>query len=115
MAQHSMFSSGIANSSLAVAELMREFGHEVDLIQTVGNAAWWDDCKSLQGKWRVVKLDDAKDYDLVIEIDRLMILTEMRKRIAKTCVLVMRKPFILHELEAVLFPTPQTPRREFAG
>jgi GR25 family glycosyltransferase involved in LPS biosynthesis len=115
MAQHSMFSSGMANSSLAVAELMREFGHDVDLIQTTGDSTWWDDCKSLEGKWRVVKLADAKDYDLVIEIDRLMILTEMRKRIAKTCVLVMRKPFILQELEAVLFPTTQTPRREFAG
>jgi GR25 family glycosyltransferase involved in LPS biosynthesis len=115
MAQHSMFSSGVANTSLAVAELMREFGHEVDLIQTAGAATWWDDCKSLAEKWRIVTVADAKDYDLVIEIDRLMLLEDMRKRIAKTSVLVLRKPFILHELEAVLFPTVQTQKREFAG
>ena len=115
LAQHSMFSSGIANTSLAVAELLREFGHDVDLIQVAGDPKWWDDCKGLSKNWNLVSIDDAKEYDLLFEVDRVTLPADKRKKIAKKAIMVMRKPFILQEMELTLFPTTQTPKREFEG
>ena len=63
--QHSMFSSGATHTSLAVAELMREFGHEVEFIQFAGDKTWWDDCQALGAQWKVVSINDAKNYDLI--------------------------------------------------
>ena len=113
--QHSMFSAGITNTSLAIAELMREFGHEVELIQMAGTHSWWDDCKSLQKFWKVVSVEQATGYDLIFEIDRMMLTTEKRREITKQSIWVIRKPFLIHELEANLFPTTVTPKRELEG
>ena len=63
-AQHSMFSSGVANTTLAIAELMREFGHDVEFVQLVAEKTWWDDCSSLGKQWKVVPIEEAKGYDL---------------------------------------------------
>ena len=113
-AQHSMFSSGMANTTLAVAELMREFGHDVDLIQ-LGEKLWWDDCEALSTHWKIVLAADAKDYDLVFEIDRMMLPTDKRSKMTRKSILVLRKPFLLQELESCLFPTTSTIKREFEG
>ena len=114
-AQHSMFSSGIANTSLAIAELMREFGHDAHLIQMTGRQAWWDDCPSLGKHWKVVPAEDATDYDIIFEVDRLTLSPEKRKRMGKKFIWIIRKPFLLAELEASLFPTTITIKREFEG
>ena len=113
--QHSMFSSGATNTSLAVAELMREFGHEVEFIQFAGDKTWWDDCRALGAQWKVVTINDAKNYDLVFEVDRMNLPTEVRARISRKSVWIVRKPFLLQELELGLFPTTMTLKREFAG
>ena len=113
--QHSMFSSGATNTSIAVAELMREFGHDVELIQFVGDKTWWDDCQSLGSQWKVVTMAEATGYDLIFEIDRMTLSTEVRARICRKSVLVVRKPFLLQELEVALFPTTMTLKREFTG
>ena len=106
--EHSMFSGGIANTSLAVAELFEALGHEVTLV-TVTNQDWWDDCQTLKRK--VVALNDVSGLDLMVEIDRLMLSTEARKRVATNSVLLLRNPFLLQEMEASLYPTTQTPKR----
>ena len=111
--QHSMFSAGIANTSIAVAELMRELGHTVELIQLAEKQTWWDDCLGLSKHWTVVSINDAKEYDLIFEIDRLVLAKEKRKALTKKSILVLRKPFLLQELESSLFPTSITIRREF--
>lgn len=105
-----MFSAGIANTSLAVAELFEALGHEVTLV-TVTTQDWWDDCQTLKRK--VVPLKDASGLDLMVEIDRLMLSTEIRKRF--TSVLLLRNPFLLQEIESSLYPTTQTPKREYEG
>jgi hypothetical protein len=110
-----MFSSGATNTSFAVAELMREFGHEVEFIQFNGDKSWWDDCQSLSPQWKVVHINDAKNYDLIFEVDRMTLPTEVRTRISRKCVWLVRKPFLLQELEIAIFPTTMTMKREFAG
>lgn len=114
-AQHSMFSSGVANTTLAIGELMREFGHDVEFVQLATGKAWWDDCSSLGKQWKVVSIEEAKGYDLLFEIDRMTLPTEKRAAMTKKSIWVIRKPFLLQELEACLFPTTQGPKREFAG
>lgn len=115
LAQHSMFSSGLTNTSLAIAELMRMLGHDVEFIQVGEKVGWWDDCTTLEKSWKMVSVADATGYDLIFEIDRLVLTTEKRKRVASQSVWIIRKPFILQELEASLFPTTATPKREFEG
>ena len=89
--QHSMFSSGGANTSLAIAELFEGLGHEVSLVSLNGQT-WWDDCEA--AKRPVVSVKDASGLDLVIEIDRMMLPKEHRAKIARHCVWLIRHPFI---------------------
>jgi alpha(1,3/1,4) fucosyltransferase len=112
--QHSMFSSGVANTSLAIGELLKGLGHEVTLV-TISDKTWWDDCEGQKGEWSVVSVADATGFDLLVEIDRMMLPTDKRKKIANTSVWLVRHPFLISELEASLFPTAQTPKREFEG
>lgn len=109
--QHSMFSSGLANTSLAIAETLRDQGHDVTLL-SLTNQLWWDDCE--EAKFPVIPVAEAKDFDVLFEIDRMMLPSEKRA-FARHTVWVIRHPFILGELEATLFPTAHTPKREFEG
>jgi GR25 family glycosyltransferase involved in LPS biosynthesis len=109
-----MFSAGIANTSLAAAELFSALGHETFLVN-VGKNEWWDDCTSLKGVYKVVSLSDVSGLDLLIEIDRLMLSTQTRKRVTAASVLFLRSPFLLQEIEASLYPTTQTAKREYEG
>lgn len=111
---HSMFSTGIANTSLAVAELCVALGHTVTLVN-VSKGDWWNDCKTLKDSWTVTPVADVSGLDLIIEIDRLMIPTDMRKRMAATAILLLRNPFLIQEIEATLYPTTHTARREYEG
>ena len=91
MIQHSMFSSGLAYTSLAIAEMMRELGHEVELIQTTADssATWWDDCKGLAPHWKVVHAAEATGYDILFEIGRLTISPEKRARMTARSIWVL--------------------------
>ena len=111
---HSMFSTGIANTSLAVAELCVALGHTVTLVNT-SKEGWWNDCKSLKHSWTVTAASDVSGLDLLIEIDRLMVPTDMRKRMTSAAVLLLRNPFLIQEIEASLYPTTHTARREYEG
>jgi len=114
--QHSMFSSGMANTSLAIAELMRELGNEVELIQMITEpASWWDDCKALAPHWKVVHAAEATGYDLLFEIGSLTVSAEKRARMTLRSIWVLRQGFLLKEMEACLFPTNLTLKREFQG
>jgi len=99
---------------MAIAELLKGMGHDVTLISITDNT-WWDDCKTLEASFKVVPLKDAHDYDIVFEMDRMMLTTDIRSRVAKNSIWIVRKPFILNELESALFPTTLMPKRDFAG
>ena len=113
-AEHSMFSAGIANTSLAVAEMCAALGHTVTLVN-VAKSEWWEDCVTLKGAYTTTRIADASGLDLLIELDRLMLSSEKRKRIATASVLLLRSPFLLQEIEASLYPTTQTAKREYQG
>jgi hypothetical protein len=79
MIEYSTFSSGMTNTSIAVAELLQSLGHTVTLLSIKGTQPWWDDCQQLQKLFRVAHLDTmdlsgnrpdpvAKPYDLIFEI-----------------------------------------------
>ena len=112
--EHSMFSAGIANTSLALAELFKGLGHDVTLVNVTKNE-WWDDCTSLKGVYTVTHLTDVSGLDLIVEIDRLMLSAATRKLVATASVLLLRNPFLLQEMEASLYPTTQTAKREYEG
>ncbi len=111
-----MFSTGYTNTGLAIAELMREAGHEVVFLNTAGNGkGWWDDCADLKNYWSIVKVDDARDFDLIIEIESLTLSAEQRTRAGGRSVLVLRHPAILSELESVLFASSKAGQRDITG
>lgn len=122
--EQSMFSSGTTNASLAVAELMRELGHDVRLVHMGPDAVqWWDDCRGLAENWRVNRLADFGEgrvegvLDVVFEIGRLTLSAETRRTIAPSgrCIWVLRQPYLLGELEASIFPQVATPKRDLEG
>ena len=114
--QFSLFSSGAGGTSLAVAEAFRNMGNEVWIANTHSETEWWDDCPSLKGIWasflcRVSDLKagkfpgDKKPFDLFIEVEKPVFSSpEERKLVASSCVWLLRKSPILHDIEATLFP-----------
>jgi len=112
--EHSMFSAGIANTSVAAAELFAALGHEVTLVMT-SKKDWWDDCTSLKDSFKQSSLADVSGLDMLVEIDRLMVSTNMRAEKAKHRILLLRNPFLLQEIEASLYPVTQTPLRQYEG
>lgn len=114
--QHSMFSGGVTNASIAIAESLQGSGHYVDFINySRGSQQWWDDCTSMKGRIPVVRLPDASGYDLVIEIDRFIMPPTERRRVGKKSVWIHRHPFMISETENVLFPTETTMLRDLSG
>jgi alpha(1,3/1,4) fucosyltransferase len=113
--QFSMFSGGIAGASIALGETLRSQGHDVILVNVVGsledNKKWWDDCKTLQDKWKVVHVHDPNLHvDVLFEMGALCGSKEERKRIATYHIWVVRKPVILSEIENSIFPLTNTLR-----
>ncbi len=114
--QHSAFSSGMLQDTLGIAEVMRELGHEVHLLQMVDNPkGWFDDISGVAKFWTVKLATDASGYDLLIQTGRLVITAERRKVIAKNSVWVVTRPFLLAEMEASIFPAALTPARDVTG
>ena len=111
--QHSMFSSGLANASISVAELMISLGHTADLINIRDDTEWWDDCNAISIP--VVKKSEAVQYDIVFEIDRMTLSKEERPRLAKKSIWILRHPFIIGEMESALFPVSPTTKRDLEG
>ena len=105
--EHSMFSSGIATTTLAIAELMKGLGHEATLLNVRGTNIWWEDCVALKPIFKVVNLDDnAPDsrYDIVFEIAPLTLTAIQRSALSVRSIWVVRKPFVLQEIEQSIYP-----------
>jgi hypothetical protein len=112
--QFSMFSSGVANTSIATYEMLSALGHTVELVN-MHTAPWWDDCKGLESSFKVVPISDASGYDILFEIDRLILLEKERKRMAAKSVWILRHTFLVQEIELCLYPLATTPKRELGG
>ena len=115
--EHSMFSSGIASTSLAISELMKGLGHEPTLLNVRGKKSWWDDCGVLQTIFKVAHLEEATSdtpYDLIFEIAPLTLTAAQRATLATRCIWLIRKPFVLQEIEQSIYPLMCSPR-DLAG
>ena len=123
--QYSFFSGGAGGASLAIAEVFRNLGYEVWLINTNGDAEWWDDCKSMREAWKNSMVNgvsvregklpgDGKPFDLIIEVERTFFMSteERRKATGSTghCVWLHRKSPIFHDIEASLYPFDMSKR-----
>ena len=110
--EHSMYSSGTANTSLAVAELCRALGYEPSLINIRGSKLWWEDCEALKKVFPVVQLEDLKEptFDIIFEIGPHTLTIVERALIARTSIWILRKPFVLQEIESSIFPIMRGPR-----
>jgi alpha(1,3/1,4) fucosyltransferase len=117
LVEFSMFSSGLANTSVAIAELMKGLGHEATLLNVRGKNAWWDDCTPLKGIFKVVHLEDLPSelhFDILFEICPLSLTSAQRQSLATRSVWVLRKPFVLQEIEQSIYPV-STDGRDLAG
>jgi GR25 family glycosyltransferase involved in LPS biosynthesis len=112
--QHSMFSAGHPNSSIAIAECFQFSGHDVILIHQQPEADWWDDVLTLKSKFKgSMSLNDAltisSPLDLLIEVSFLISPTN-RAKIAKYCVWYNRKPLMFSDIETTAYNCRQTGR-----
>ena len=116
--QYSFFSGGAGGASLAIAEVFRNLGHEVWLLNTNGDTEWWDDCKSMRETWknfmvnatmiREGKLPGDTPFDLIVEVERTFFMSAEERRRATGpkghCVWLHRKSAVFHDIEASLYP-----------
>jgi GR25 family glycosyltransferase involved in LPS biosynthesis/glycosyltransferase involved in cell wall biosynthesis len=110
--QFSIFSGGGASTVISVAETLKRMGHDITLINLTGSATWWDDLQSLKSLFSTVCVDDIKEpsFDLVLEVAMTLPSAEVRRRISKNCVWVVRKPLLLGDIENTIFPVSMTKR-----
>ena len=116
--QYSFFSGGAGGASLAIAEVFRNLGHEVWLLNTNGDTEWWDDCKSMRETWKAFmingsmvregKLPGDTPFDLIVEVERTFFMSAEERRRATGpsghCVWLHRKSAVFHDIEASLYP-----------
>jgi len=110
--EFSVFSSGNTNASIAVAELMKGLGHEVTLLNIHGTTSWWDDCKVLEKIFTVKHLENnlAETYDIIFEIGPNTLSASQRKSLTNCAIWIVRKPFVLTEIESSIFPISERSR-----
>jgi len=119
MIEHSVYSSGITNTALAIAELCKGLGYSPTLLNIHGTKPWWDDCPGLKQAFPVQHLDEIREcaaplFDILFEIGPLTVKAAQRSMISKCSIWVIRKPFALDEIEASIFPISKS-QRELEG
>ena len=117
--QHSMFSSGTVNTTIAVAELFRELGHTVELVHAnTAASSWWTDCTEMEKSWTVRSIESfTKEdmYDVLFEIGILQFPPEIRQKVAKKVIWIVRSNFVMKEIEESVYPKEATLKRSFDG
>ena len=108
--QHSVFSSGASQTSLALAELFTYMGNKCTLIHT-GEETWWEDVTSLKGTWPCLRDTDvvAGQFDRIFEVTLCPRLRELAP-----CIWIVRKAPLFHDMEACVVPYP-LPKRDVMG
>jgi len=113
LVEYSVFSSGNTNTSIAIAEMMAGLGHTVSLLNIKGKKAWWDDCVAISRIIKVVHLEDLESvqtFDLLFEVGQLTLTAAQRASLAPASIWILRKPFVLNEIESSIYPVTAPPR-----
>lgn len=115
--QFSFFSGGGSSTTIATAELCKKLGHDIYLVNTNGTQEWWDDCKSLKADYpNILHLENLKNLtgepplDVLLEVSTLITTADLRRKIARQCIWVVRKPMLLNDIENSIFPLTSTKR-----
>jgi len=104
--EHSFYSNGSPTTAISLADALKKFGHEVVLININGIREWYDDVESIMNLYvrkNFAELKTDEVFDIVIDIDGYVVPKE-RKRIAKSVVVFVRKPFFLSSSESCVYP-----------
>ena len=106
--QYSMFSGGLANTTITFYELMKTLGHDVTILNTNIEVTWYDDCKTLQPTIQVCNINDNTEiYDFVLELVPFLD-GEKRKLLGKRFVSFHRKSVLIPTIEYSLYPIINT-------
>ena len=115
--QFSFFSGGGSSTTIATAELCKKLGHDIYLVNTNGTQEWWDDCKTLKSEYpNILHLENLKNstgdapLDVLLEVSTLILTAELRRKIAKQCIWLVRKPVLLNDIENSIYPLTSTKR-----
>ena len=107
--QHSMFSSGMTNTTIALYELFKLLDHEVFLLNTNTRSEWFDDCKNLKTKIETIQISRDQitfenPMDLLIELFPYFENEKERKKFGKDSVFLFRKNILIPLIESSLYP-----------
>ena len=110
--QHSMFSGGLANTTIALLESFRTLGCDVTLLNT-HPTNWFDDCMIMKDVFKVINIskDDKYEgevFDLIVELVPFFNSEKQRKLYAKKNVAFHRKNVLITTIEYSLYPIINT-------
>ncbi len=105
--QNSTFSGGINTTALMLHHLLRDVGCEVVLLNNT-NESWFQDNARLRNEFTVVHANDVlsgkvQRFDIVMECSWNMS-GDARKMVADRCVVILRKPPIMYDIESSVCP-----------
>lgn len=104
--QSSTFSGGVNTTAMHLATLLKEAGHDIWLVNNT-KQSWFDDNKQLAKQFNVVPISDILEtrcatFDVFIECAWL-ISGDLRIHVARSNIVVIRKPPIFSDLEASVY------------
>ena len=107
--QFSMFSGGLANTTIALYEVYKVLGYDVVLLNTNSLVEWFEDCKGLQNTIVVENIDkDISSYenrfDLIIELVPYFENEKQRNIFSKKNIFLYRKNILIPTIEHSLYP-----------
>lgn len=107
--QHSMFSGGLANSTIALLESFKSLDCDVTFLN-IQSTEWFDDCKSLKSEFNVVniKKDEPILFDVMVELVPYFTSETERKKFAKKSIAFHRKNILIATIEYSLYPIINT-------
>lgn len=104
--QSSTFSGGVNTTSLHLATLLKELGHDVYLVNNT-QQSWFDDNRELAKEFKVIQIGEILEgrcdvFDTMIESSWLMG-GDLRIHLSRSSVVVVRKSPIFTDLEASVY------------
>ena len=101
--QFSMFSGGLANTTMAIIETMKVLGHDVTLINTNTNE-WYDDVKGIKKEVNIISIQkdsvqSNEQFDLIIELVPFFESEAQRRIFSKQNIFLFRKNILIPTIE----------------
>lgn len=108
---HSMFSGGVANTTIALLETFKLLGHDAIFVNTY-EKDWFEDCKLLEKQIKVLNISKDEDieevFDLMIELVPYFKTEKQRRKYSKKNVVLYRKNILINTIEHSLYPIVTT-------